>query len=117
VWDIQNDIILKPFELFAPRFEGTLLELGLFHLDTIENGSLTLSYSYDRGATYTTPSGYPVTKWLANPRIRLPLAATGEAIMIKLSRTGSGGARNFSISKLDALLRVHRGEISKTNAT
>lgn len=116
-WNIVNDIVPKPFELFAARYEATLLEAGLFHLATIQNGSLSISYSYDRGATYTTPAGYPVTAWLGNPRIRLPVTATGESVTVKISRTGAGGRRNWSISKADALLRVHRGESPKVNAT
>lgn len=116
-WNIQRDLVPKPFELFAARYEASLLEVGLFHNATIQNGSLTLSYSYDRGATYTTPPGYPVTSFIGNPRIRLPLAATGESVTIKISWTGAGGARNCSISKADAFLRVHRGELARTNAT
>lgn len=116
-WNILNEVVPKPFELFAARYEATLLEVGLFHLATIQNGSLSISYSYDRGVTFTVPDGYPVASWLGNPRIRLPLAATGESVTIKLSRTGAGGRRNFTISKADALLRVHRGEIPKVNAT
>lgn len=116
-WDIRNEIVPKPFELFAARYEASLLEVGLFHLATIQNGELSIRYSYDRGVTYTTPDGYPVTSWLGNPRIRLPLAATGESVTIKFSRTGAGGRRNFSVSKADALLRVHRGELTRTNAT
>jgi len=116
-WNIANDIVPKPFELFAARYEATLLEVGLFHLATVQNGSLSISYSYDRGATYTTPSGYPVTSWIGNPRIRLPVTATGESVTVKISRTGAGGRRNWTISKADALLRVHRGESPKVNAT
>lgn len=116
-WDIRNDVVPKPFELFAARYEATLLEVGLFHLATLQSGSLSIRYSYDRGVTYATPDGYPVTTWIGNPRIRLPLAATGESVTIKISRTGAGGSRNWSISKADAVLRVHRGELTKTNAT
>lgn len=116
-WNVQSDITLKPFELFAPRYEATLLELGLYHIATIQQGSLTLSYSFDRGSTYTTPSGYPITTYLTTPRIRLPLAATGPSVTIKLSRTGAGGQHNWSISKADALLRVHRGELPYVNST
>lgn len=116
-WNIANDIVPKPFELFAARYEATLLECGLFHLATIQNGSLSISYSYDRGSTYATPDGYPVTSWIGNPRIRLPVTATGESVTVKFSRVGLGGRRNFSISKADALLRAHRGESSKVNAT
>jgi len=116
-WNIANDIVPKPFELFAARYEATLLEVGLFHLATVQNGSLSISYSYDRGVTYTTPSGYPVTSWIGNPRIRLPVTATGESVTVKISRTGAGGRRNWTISKADALLRVHRGESTKVNAT
>lgn len=116
-WDIRNEIVPKPFELFASRYEATLLEVGLFHLATVQNGNLSIRYSYDRGVTYTTPDGYPVTAWLGNPRIRLPVTATGESVTIKLSRTGAGGSRNWSVSKADALLRVHRGESPKVNAT
>jgi hypothetical protein len=115
-WDITSDIVPRPFELFAPRYEATLLEVGLFHLATIQNGSLTLSYSYDRGATWTVPSGYPLTSsWITSPRIRMALAATGPSVTIKIGRTGAGGARNWSVSKADALLRVHRGEIPFVN--
>lgn len=116
-WNVQNIIVPKPFELYAARYEATLLEVGLFNGATILQGSLTLSYSYDRGSTYTTPTGYPITSWPLNNRIRMPLAATGPSVTIKLSRTGAGGARNWSVSKADALLRVHRGELSYTNAT
>jgi hypothetical protein len=116
-WNIANQIIPKPFELFSARYEATLLEVGLFHLATIQNGSLNLEYSYDRGVTWNSIAGYPVTSWLGNPRIRLPIAATGESVTIRLSRTGAGGARNFAISKADAVLRVHRGESPKVNAT
>lgn len=116
-YNIVSDIVPKPFELFAPRYEATLLEIGLYHTATIQNGTLTLSYSFDRGSNYTVPSGYPVSTWLTNPRIRLPLAATGPSVTIKLSRTGAGGARNWSVSKADALLKVHRGELPVVNAT
>lgn len=116
-WNLQSDLILKPFELFAPRYEATLLELGLYHIATIQQGSLTPSYSINQGSTFTTPSGYPITTYLTANRIRLPLAVTGPSATIKLARTGAGGKRNWSVSKLDALLRVHRGEIPYTNAT
>lgn len=116
-WSIANDIVPKPFELFAARYEATLLEVGLFHLATVQNGSLSISYSYDRGATYTTPDGYPVTSWLTDPRIKLPVTATGVSVTAKISRVGAGGKRNWCISKADALLRVHRGDPGRVNAT
>lgn len=116
-WNILDQVVPKPFELFAARYEAALLEVGLFHLATIQNGSLTIEYSLDRGKTWTTPDGYPVTSWLGDPRIRLALAAQGVSVTIRISRTGAGGARNFAISKADGLLRVHRGESPRVNAT
>lgn len=116
-WNIADQVQPKPFELFAARYEAALLEVGLFHLATLQNGSLTIEYSLDRGATWTTPAGYPVTSWIGDPRIRLALAAQGVSVTIRITRTGSGGARNFTISKMDALLRVHRGESPRVNPT
>ena len=52
-WNILSEVVPKPFELFAPRYEASLLEVGLFHNATIQQGSITIAYSYDRGATYT----------------------------------------------------------------
>jgi hypothetical protein len=111
-WDVYNDIIPKPFELRAPRYESTLLEIGAFHIATTEQGTITLQYSTDRGTSFTDCTGYPITSWLSDPRIRLPLnpPVTGPSATIRLRRIGAGGARNWSLSGMDAFLRVHRGE-------
>jgi hypothetical protein len=110
---ITNDVIFKPLELFAPRYEAALEEVGIFHNATASQTGQTLAvaYSLDRGSSYTTPTGYPATVSLASNRVPLPASTVGPSIMIKVTRVGSGGAANWSISKADVKLQVKRGEI------
>lgn len=116
---ITNDIVFKPLELAAPRYETAIEEVGLFHLATAAQAGQTVSaaYSLDRGATYTTPSGYPATASLASNRIPLPLATLGPTLTPRIRRVGNGGAAAWSISKADAKLQVKRGEIPWATAT
>lgn len=117
--NITYDAVFKPLELFAPRYEASLREVGVFHGATAAQTSQTIevAYSYDRGVTYTTPSGYPATVALTSPRVRLPVIATGPSITIRVRRTGKGGAANWSISKADVTIAAHRGELPYVNAT
>lgn len=115
---ITNDIVPKTLELFAPRYEASTEDTGVFHNATAAQGTQTLSvaYSYDRGTTFTTPPGYPLTVNLNSPRVRMPFASTGPSVTLRFRRVGLGGARNWSISKIDATLKVHRGEIPYANS-
>jgi len=116
---VTADVIYKPLELYAPRYEAYLEEVGVFHLATASQTGQTVtpSYSYDRGTTFTTPAGYPATISLSTPRVRLPIGAMGPSVTVKISAAGGGGQTNWSISKADATLQVKRGELPWVNAT
>lgn len=115
---VTADVVYKPLELYAPRYEAYLEEVGVFHLATASQAGQTItpSYSYDRGATFTTPTGYPATVNLTSPRVRLPIGAMGPSVTVKISASGGGGQANWSMSKADAKLQVKRGELPYVNA-
>jgi hypothetical protein len=116
---VTNDVTFKPVELFAPRYEAASEEVGVFHLATASQSGQTISvaYSLDRGANYTTPAGYPATVSLSSNRVPLPVATLGPSVTLKVSRAGFGGATNWSISKADAKLQVKKGETPWATAT
>src|SRR3990167_7768197 len=90
---ITNDIVFKPLELYAPRYEASLEEIGIFHLATASQTGQTItpSYSLDRGATFTVPTTYTAgvgTVDITQPRVPLPIGTLGPSVTVKLSRSG-----------------------------
>jgi hypothetical protein len=116
-YSITNDVIFKPLELYAPRYEAALEEVGIFHLATASQSGETIevAYSLDRGSTWNTPTGYPGTVDISRPRVRLAIVTVGPSVMVRVRRIGSGGAAKWAISKADATLQVKRGELPYAN--
>lgn len=118
---ITKDIIFRPLETFSPdRFELSVQGVNLFHNATAwpAGATLTLQYSLNRGSTWTTPSGYPITTVdVSDPLIPLGIVQGGHSIMLRILVTGDGGAANWSISKASVKVRVESGEFYYTTAS
>lgn len=117
-YTITYDVIPKPMELFAPRYEAALLEIGAFHNATASQSGQTIevAFSHDRGSTWTTAPGYPAQFDVSKPRIPMPMETVGPSVMVRVRVQGAGGPAKWSLSKMDAKLQAKRGELPWANA-
>lgn len=116
-FDLAADIIFKPIELIAPRFEMCLHDVAVFHLATADQTGQTTScsFSFDRGATF--PTSDTVTFSTSEPRISFAAMQTDVTITPKISHVGGGGPANWSISRAEMTLELLSGEWPKVQPT
>lgn len=109
-YPVSKDIVFKPFELFAPRYELALHEIHLYHLATASQAGqqLWVYVSRDRGATYP----YSVEVQFDPTVTPVPLSPFefGPSLTVKASHVGQAGAAAWAISKADAYVELLAGE-------
>lgn len=110
LYPVTKDIILKPFELYSPRYELCLHDIGIYHLATYtQAGEALWAYiSFDRGATY--PKFNEVRFDTANPRIPISIFQAGLSVQPKISHVGSAGEAAWCVSRGEATLELMSGE-------
>lgn len=110
LYPVTKDIILKPFELYSPRYELCLHDIGIYHLASFtQAGEALYAYvSFDRGATY--PKSNEVRFDPANPRIPISIFQAGLSVQVKLSHVGSAGEAAWAVSRGEATLELMSGE-------
>jgi hypothetical protein len=110
LFDVTADVVFRPIELAATRYEMCLYELAVFHVATAGQASqtTTCSFSFDRGATFSMADAqtFDVTR----PRIRFATILSHVTITPKVSHVGGGGKANWSISRAEAVLKLLAGE-------
>ncbi len=110
LYPVTKDIILKPFELYSPRYELCLHEIGIYHLASYtQAGEALWAYvSFDRGATY--PKFNEVRFDPANPRIPISIFQAGLSVQLKLSHIGSAGEAAWCVSRGESTMELMSGE-------
>lgn len=110
LYAVTKEIILKPFELYSPRYELCLHDIGIYHLATYtQAGEALYAYiSFDRGATY--PRFNEVRFDPTNPRIPISIFQAGLSVQLKLSHVGSAGEAAWCVSRGEATMELMSGE-------
>lgn len=114
---VIKTIILRPFELYHPRAELCLHEVGIFHLATAAQTteSLFVLTSNDRGTTF--PHFMDVRFDPTIERVPLTLYQFGVSVMPAIVHYGSAGRAAWSLSKAEALIELLSGEWPRTQPT
>jgi hypothetical protein len=110
LYPVTKDIILKPFELYAPRYELCLHDIGIYHLaNYTQAGEALWAYiSFDRGATY--PKFNEVRFDQTKPRIPISIFEAGLSVQVKLSHIGSAGESAWCVSRAESTMELMGGE-------
>lgn len=105
-----KEIIARPVEMFAPRVDTCVENVGVFHLATASQSGQTLTayVSFDRGTTY--PYSDQITLDTTVARNPIHLFEMAPSITLKLSHVGQAGAAVWGVSKMDLEAQIMRGE-------
>lgn len=118
---VISELWLKPLELFTPFFELMLerIRLKLRVTDSQSGQTLTAYVSKDQGVTWPKSNQVVIDPLSSGEyrRGRITLWQKGLSLMVRLLKSGKGGADNFAVSHVEADVQVLQGEYPEDQFT